>query len=392
MKPYYSDAQVTIYHGDCRDVLPAIDPCDTCVTDPPYGLAFMGKAWDHAVPDAEYWRAVRGAVKPGASLMAFGGTRLWHWLAVGIEEAGWEIRDTLMWMYGSGFPKSLDISKALDKAAGAEREDLGPSPNWRDAKRENGQSAGHFANPSRLTAPATDAAHEWQGWGTALKPAWEPIILAMRPLDGTFAENAVKHGVAGLNVDGGRVGTGERVYIESLGNRDPDRCYGKGLHGSKNAGTTTEGRWPANVLLDEEAARMLDEQSGVLTSGEPGVRRSMGFQGHASPPSVRQTGPGDSGGASRFFYTAKASRSERGEFNDHPTVKPLDLMAYLCRLTATPAGGTVLDPFMGSGSTLIAANRTGRKAVGIEKDEASCEIAAKRIMAENPDLFAGGAA
>lgn len=490
VKPYYSDATCTLYHGDCRDILPSLEPVESVMTDPPYGLAFMGKAWDHAVPDAGYWRLVRGATKPGGMLLAFGGTRLWHWLAVGIEKGGWEIRDTMMWLYGSGFPKSLDISKAIDRRrddyddvcavalwlrpfveatgfdvvteafgfsdetmararwtstsqpqvprwdqwiklkrlcslpgdmdaevwrlngrkgtpgeAWAAREVVGEKPSSLGGTVAAGERDPEYIARHRdlmvpITAPATDAAKLWNGWGSALKPSWEPVILAMKPLDGTFAQNALKHGVAGLNIDGGR--------IPGVKEGNPNRFVGSPPDGRNTYAQdkwTRErfvgqpidqhsGRWPANLILDEEAAALLDEQSGDVGGG---FGRAGGNVDHAAFGGGMKNrgqvfGHGDSGGASRFFYTAKASRSERGEFNTHPTVKPLDLMAYLCNLTATPTGGTVLDPFAGSGSTLIAALRSGRKAIGIELDERSCEIAAKRIQQENLDLFAGGAA
>jgi hypothetical protein len=205
-----------LHDGDCLDVMRAMDAnsVDTVVCDPPYGLSFMGKNWDHGVPGVAFWQAALQVAKPGAMLLAFGGTRTHHRLMVAIEDAGWEIRDVIMWVYGSGFPKSHDISKAIDKAAGATREVTGEydSRNRYDngQRASNGTYAKHITGektygPTNATAPATDAAQEWQGWGTALKPAWEPIIVAMKPLDGTFAQNAMKHGVAGLNIDGSRI-------------------------------------------------------------------------------------------------------------------------------------------------------------------------------------------
>lgn len=394
MSPYYSDAHVTIYHGDMRDVLPTLDPVETCITDPPYGLAFMGKAWDHAVPDETYWRLVRDAILPGGVLLAFGGTRLWHWLAVGIEQAGWEIRDTLMWLYGSGFPKSLDISKAIDKAASAEREVVGPN-RWDGLHGSRNTNAYGDASRAPTTAPATDAANTWHGWGTALKPAWEPIILAMNPLDGTFAQNAERHGVAGLNVDGARIEAPEGVQTRprhDVGTDAPHRqsnAMNKGFRGDVDE-SVRFGRWPANLVLDGDAAEMLDEQSGERTSGhmKAGTRRAAQDEpgsvcyGTYGGDATKADTYADSGGASRFFYTAKASRSDRGADNDHPTVKPSDLMKWLCTLTKTPTGGTVLDPFMGSGTTVYAAKEMGRKAIGIEIEERYCEIAAERCCQE----------
>jgi hypothetical protein len=214
--PYYDRDGITLYCANCRDMMPAMPPdsVDSIVTDPPYGLEFMGKGWDRGVPGVHFWQEALRVAKPGAHLLAFGGTRTFHRLACAIEDAGWEIRDTVMWVYGSGFPKSLDVSKAIDKAAGAEREVLGigaadcvylrrgePCQGHGDAgKRQSGPTI-HVA----ATAPATDAARQWDGWGTALKPAWEPIIVARKPLQGTVAANVLRWGVGGINVDACRI-------------------------------------------------------------------------------------------------------------------------------------------------------------------------------------------
>ena len=389
MIPYYSDQWATIYCGDCREILPTLNLVETCITDPPYGLGFMGKDWDHGVPGEHFWRLISDALLPGAMCLAFGGTRTHHRLMVAIEDAGFEIRDCLMFLYGAGFPKSLDVSKAIDKAAGAEREVTGKrndaflggtshKSNWRIGEDPVIREVALRNNPT------TEAAKLWDGWGTALKPAWEPIILAMKPLDGTFAQNALEHGVAGLNVDGARIaGTVPKVT------QGPSTS-----HSSWDVRDTLQesdphpsGRWPANVVLDEEAAGLLDEQSGERKDGMAVNRNRSGekpnsvYGTYASMQAV-DSGYGSSGGASRFFYTAKASRSDRGENNDHPTVKPSDLMKWLCRLTMTPTGGTVLDPFMGSGTTLYAAKESGRKSIGIEIEERYCEIAAERLCQE----------
>lgn len=412
-----------LYLGDCLSVMTAMPPdsIDTIITDPPYGLGFMGKAWDHGVPGIPFWQAALRVAKPAAMMLAFGGTRTFHRLTCAIEDAGWEIRDCLMWLYGSGFPKSLDISKAIDKAAGSKRETIGMNPNWRPAKTHGGAGFDKLGNGiaiMNLSTPATNLAKLWDGWGSALKPAWEPIILAMKPLDGTFAQNAERHGAAGLNIDGGRIG------METVGRGGANgfkHTHTALKRGGLGAGEPrpVSGRWPANLILDEEAAAMLDEQSGELPTGGSPKTANRGYTSKHSmfgrdvigraPPVV---GHADSGGASRFFYCAKASRAERnagpkgmplGEppasgrsmpapgrqeplgqkrENHHPTVKPLALMEYLCRLTMTPTGGIVLDPFAGSGSTCIAAKRVGRPSIGIEICPEYFDIACKRIETE----------
>lgn len=399
MKPYFEHDGIAIYHGDCREVLPPIAPVETCLTDPPYGLSFMGKEWDHGVPGEEFWRVISAALLPGAICLAFGGTRTFHRLTCTIEDAGFEIRDCLMWLYGTGFPKSLDVSKAIDKAAGAEREVVGPNLNTQG--RTNNMTGGRLigghlkdkGSVDFITAPTTDAAKQWEGWGTALKPAWEPIILAMKSLDGTFAQNALEHGVAGLNIDGSLVGVESRINGPSSPTNASRKSrvaagyrHDEGVGPGSSGGLVT-GRWPANVILDEETGALLDAQSGITKSsgGSGEASQKTALAGHIygtySGDTLGQNagGLGDSSGASRFFYCAKASKKERGEGNNHPTVKPQALMEYLCKLTSVPTGGTVLDPFMGSGSTLLAAHSVGRSAIGIDLEEKYCEIAAKRL-------------
>lgn len=354
---------------------------DTIITDPPYGLKFMGKGWDYGVPGVEFWREFLRVAKPGAMLFAFGGTRTFHRLTVAIEDAGWEIRDCMMWLYGSGFPKSHDISKAIDKQADVERITIGINPN----SRPNAKKDLYSINGSKsfdISVPNTDAAKAWDGWGTALKPAWEPIIIAMKPLDGTFADNAIKHGVAGLHIDAGRIGTDEDTRRAKSGYQDA-YVTGKYDPSKYNAfeSRPQQGRWPANIILDEDSAALLDEQTGELKSGVAVRSKSGGntFGGIIKKPKMSDLGYTDSGGASRFFYCAKASKKERGENNNHPTVKPLALLEYLCRLSETPTGGVVFDPFMGSGSTGIAARNTGRSFIGIDITPEYVEIAEQRI-------------
>jgi len=372
----------TILTGDCLEIMKTLpdNSIDAIVSDPPYGLKFMGKDWDHGIPGKQYWEEALRVAKPGSHLLAFGGTRTHHRLMVAIEDAGWEIRDVIMWCHGSGFPKSLDVSKAIDKAEGAERKIINSIPD-RWTQKGNSYNFSTDREQSEVNVyggAATEAAKQWSGYGTALKPAWEPVIMARKPIEGTVASNVLTYGTGAINIDGCR--------IEGP---DPHHNYGRtssdGMFNSKSNipfNTPQSGRFPANLILDEEAAGMLDEQSGVLKSGklspENNVKESSGWSGGSYSNRVKNTFERNSGGASRFFYCAKASPSERGAFNKHPTVKPLSLMRYLCRLVAPP-GGLVLDPFSGSGSTLIAAKQEGFNYLGIELNPEYVEIAKARI-------------
>ncbi len=521
--------------GDCLEVMKdwPDNAFDGIITDPPYGLGFMGKDWDTFKPGSlslkvskaqtayeksgkvddsnpnlkgrkcspigsisseagsydfsldsnkrfQQWFTVWAAeclriAKPGAIMLCFGGTRTYHRLTCAIEDAGWQIRDCVMWLYGSGFPKSHNISKVIDKHGGkavgwfgkwlrqwreennitqkevaklfpsktggltgcvanwelglnmptceqfnlicktfnlpfesikeAEREILSQNKNW--GKRGTVPISGY--GEFDTTAPATDLAKLWDGYGTALKPAWEPICVAMKPLDGTFAQNAEKWGVAGLNIDGGRIGT---ETISQHGRSDSPNRSMSGRNYAEPAGRNWQGRWPANVILDEEAGAMLDEQSGVSKSSGGRIDKKDVSGVSIVPAGQYQKGDpgfGDIGGASRFFYCAKASRAERNaglegmpekrpddrsdvgkgiwtekgtakQTNHHPTVKPLKLMEYLCRLLKPPTEHPILlDPFTGSGTTLMAAVNTGWDYVGIEKEKEYCPIAERRI-------------
>jgi site-specific DNA-methyltransferase (adenine-specific) len=368
----------TLHHGDCLEVMATMadNSVDAVVTDPPYGLSFMGKRWDYDVPSVEVWAECLRVLKPGGHLLAFAGTRTQHRMAVRIEDAGFEIRDMIAWVYGSGFPKSLDVSKAIDKAAGAEREVVGIAGRSGSARA---CMAGDFAGGEyHATAPATSEAQQWQGWGTALKPAWEPVIVARKPLTGTVAANVLKYGTGAINIDGCRVdGTPRTTHAD--GNR-------QGTHPApmdwgnrtEHAAPGASGRWPANLIhdgSDEVVAGFPQTTSGDLT---PYLNQSR--NGHAGVNSEWKTvtRTGDSGSAARFFYCAKASKADRGEGNTHPTVKPTGLMRYLCRLV-TPPGGIVLDPFMGSGSTGKAAILEGFQFIGIERDAEYLAIAEARI-------------
>jgi DNA modification methylase len=400
MTPYYSDDLATVLHGDCLEVMADMEPgsVDAVVCDPPYELGFMGKTWDASgvAYRPETWAEVLRVLKPGGHLLAFGGTRTFHRMTTAIEDAGFEVRDCLSWMYGSGFPKSLDVSKAIDKAAGAEREVVGK----RHAKyaTRNGTTFGG-SDPladhwNDATAPATDAAREWAGWGTALKPAWEPIVMARKPFRSTVAQNVLEHGTGALNIDGTRIGTaggggnGLGSHFDRLGDTEPRFKHGDDAGGSV-------GRWPANVVLDEHAAAMLDAQSGVSRDGVAVQRNKQ----EVDPSTVsfnsrrgsEDVGYGGEGGASRFFYTAKASKADRGTGNTHPTVKPISLMRWLVRMV-TPPGGTVLDPFAGSGSTLVAAVIEGFQCVGIEREDDYVQIIRSRLSAPIAPVLDFGAA
>jgi site-specific DNA-methyltransferase (adenine-specific) len=397
MTPFYDKDDLTLHQGDCREVMASFDENSIAaiVTDPPYGIHFMQKAWDTfgsaighdhhkgrersgSMHAGEYdysknaafqsWCQTWGAeamrvLKPGGHMVVCGSPRTYHRLAAGLEDAGFEIRDCLQWLFGSGFPKSLNLHG------------------------------------------------EWEGWGTALKPAYEPIVLARKPLAGTVAANVQQWGTGGLNIDACRIGDADTRNLKKGGGNDfpheDDSWQPRDvLFGSEH------GRWPANVALDEEAAALLDAMSGNVKAGGTlsGNEPSKPFDG----PDIYGVMDGrrewesyaDRGGASRFFYTAKTSRAER-EFglddleparrsdgrekdienprlrtnarrNDHPTVKPVDLMRWLCRLI-TPPGGIILDPFLGSGSTGMAALDEGFRFIGIDLEERYLEIARRRI-------------
>jgi DNA modification methylase len=568
-----TDNRWEVRHGDCRDIMRTLpdNSVDAIVSDPPYGLAFMGKEWDHGVPGVEFWTEALRVAKPGAHLVAFGGTRTFHRLAVAIEDAGWEVRDCLSWLYGSGFPKSLDVGKAIDKQRndlddvvqvtlhiaqragelgvsrrmlnqaiiGADN-DAGSAQSWTtittdgahkprvptwdqwlklkpllqlsdemDAEvwRLNGRKGqpgeafaerevvgkdGRSANESwlgtakrgengfgigewHITRPATDAAKQWDGWGTALKPAWEPIVLARKPLVGTVAANVTQYGTGGINVDGCRIGdtveTWPKTRARPTNPRDLHHDYTGSETRTVQTGDVPSGRWPANVCLDEDAAALFPESRFFFVAREgqcdnvndatptssPADNQADSAQGLASQShnqekcgvglastpdcdcstqrhshalnaepmdsiATTQTTPTccESCGSAlpvteestsqasaervegvnvrvsetRFLYSPKASRREReaGDVkNVHPTVKPIALMRWLCRLV-TPPNGLVLDPFNGSGSTGCAAVLEGFRYLGAELDAEYVEIARKRIahwasQTPEPDLF-----
>lgn len=497
MKPYYQTELGKLYHGDCIEVMKRLpdNSIDTICTDPPYGIGFMGKEFDTFKPKevkkrkklkyktdykngipikrkkpelvtydsgareaGSYDLSLKGnhafqewcykwskeafrIAKPGCIMLCFGGTRTFHRLTCAIEDAGWEIRDCLMWIYGSGFPKSYDISKGIDKQKGCKKTER-RQPFGRENRNQTPKSmpfggdniGGNGTIPYHK--PTTPEAKLWNGYGTALKPAWEPIILAMKPVDKNFVNNALKHGVAGLWIDGGRIETKPRNpgFINEICRKN--KIYGKDdriLPIKEKWNPENKSRFPSNLILDEESARMLDEQSGELSQcgGEKKTIHKNGIFKIGQPaPIYRETFHG----ASRFFYVAKASPSERNEGledfeeieighnrfdkcnncggyilqnpdrpsackcknpsrehnktsgNIHPTVKPIDLMRYLVRLTRTPTGGTVLDLFAGSGTTGIACEREDRKYILIEKELEYCEISKQRLKVETEQL------
>lgn len=392
----------TLYLGDCLGVLKAMpdNSVDSVVTDPPYGLSFMGKRWDYDVPSVEIWAECLRVLKPGGHLLAFAGTRTQHRMAVRIEDAGFEIRDMIAWVYGSGFPKSLNVANAIHDAAigqpqgGAKPRSKNHGKFKSGCSSENETGRGFGAGPGQFMVEAGGKAERdlvteaitWQGWGTALKPALEPITVARKPLVGPVAANVLAHGTGALNIDGCRVPTDEDLnggaYVKEGG-----RSESQSLHGGtgmnqpgKTAGrefVQPSGRWPANLIHDgsDEVVAGFPQ-----SSAKNGVTQGEGKGGIWSESTGKRAGPthGDTGSAARFFYCAKASKKDRGEGNTHPTVKPTELMRYLCRLV-TPPGGVVLDPFMGSGSTGKAAILEGFAFIGIERERESFDTAVARI-------------
>ena len=410
---------IRLINGSSPEALCTLDDnsVDSIVTDPPYGLSFMGKKWDYDVPSVDVWRECLRVLKPGGHLLAFAGTRTQHRMAVRIEDAGFEIRDMIAWVYGSGFPKSLDVSKAIDKAAGAVREVVGENPNSRPNMVRVGAAVLSPRVDAPITAPATDLARQWEGWGTALKPALEPITVARKPLIGTVAENVTTWGTGAINVDGGRV-PGDGGGWNGLGDT-PTNAYAQDWRRPDGVQREPLGRFPANLIHDGS-----DEVVGLFPVSKDGVTGKRTANGSMFDMGAHDQwgGYGGAGSAARFFYCAKASRSDRedgcahleaktaGEVtggreegsaglesprsgagrrreetrNHHPTVKPTDLMRYLCRLV-TPPGGVILDPFMGSGSTGRGAVLEGFSFIGVEREADYIEIARARIGAVAPE-------
>ena len=430
--------------GDCIDKLKELDDnsVDSIVTDPPYGLSFMGKKWDYDVPSQGIFEECLRVLKPGGHLLSFAGSRTYHRMAVRVEDAGFEIRDQIMWVYGSGFPKSMNIGKAMDKVQGNERKVIGKQ-NYSIPKADNTIQASSYGisggllkdgkKAERLVPDITKGNSEWEGWGTALKPAHEPIVMARKPLsEKTVVDNVLEWGTGGINVEESRIPYKSKDDMEIRKNthRETNKLGDGNFGGGKYSQPVESGRFPSNIIFDEEAGKILDEQSGISksTGGRSGNKEGVGQNGIYGQYSgeVRDENPGlgDIGGASRFFYCPKTSKTDRnegledfeikqtvgggggigdyqddvnsasGKFgsekapskNNHPTVKPTDLMLYLIRLV-TPKGGTTLDPFMGSGSTGKAATRGGFDFIGIEREKDYMEIAKTRIQYEKDNPY-----
>ena len=439
-----------VIHGDCLEVLRTLpDACvDAVVTDPPAGISFMGREWDSDKGGRDAWIAWLSSVmreclrvlKPGGHAFVWALPRTSHWTGMALEDAGFEVRDRLAHLFGTGFPKSLDVSKAIDAAAGAERDTkawckgeaggIGMGLNALCPECGKWMRSPDPCKCSRDSGPATPEAARWSGWGTALKPACEDWWLARKPLISTVAQNVLAHGTGGLNIDGCRIESAKRHPGKYVDSANPDATVRFVGSSDRSVFDATKGRWPANVVLSHYetctddactpgcAVAMLDEQSGALhkRGNRGGTKGSgLGYMGGVDSSDRLDPGSfGDSGGASRFFYCAKPSRRERdagcehlpprsggeatdredgsdglkspragagrtgGARNHHPTVKSVALMRWLCRLI-TPPGGVVLDPFCGSGSTGVAAVLEGFRFIGIEREADYAEIARSRI-------------
>jgi DNA modification methylase len=396
---------INLLHGDCLEQMKTLadNSVDAIVSDPPYGISFMAKKWDYDVPSVEVWEEALRVLKPGGHALIACGTRTQHRMVVNIEDAGFEIRDVVSWIYGSGFPKSLNISKAMDKAAGAISHTgsafrVAGAGSRRDIQNKNGKAGMSY------TTPITDGAKQWDGWGTALKPACEFFTLCRKPLsESTVAKNVLKWNTGGINIDGCRV---EGITDSDKNNFHQNRKTIKEYKGDDtlyNLGTkkvcsaeNPQGRFPANLIHDgsQEVLDLFPETKPSKKAARGGTNANPMDWGNPRSDGSIPKGHDDNGGsAARFFYCAKASKKDRDEGltnvtgddvvtvvnrNNHPTVKPTALMTYLCRLI-TPPNGVVLDPYMGSGSTGKAAVREGFSFVGIELDKDYYEIAKARV-------------
>lgn len=359
-----------LIHGDSREELRGVpdNSVDSVITDPPYELSFMGAKWDSTgiAYDPEFWAECLRILKPGGLLLSFGAPRTYHRIAVGIEDAGFEIREGLMWVYGSGMPHGQNISKAIDRKLGAKRSQIrgrGGLNNYPFRNDDGWSKIGEKEPLMDSEIPVTDEAKRWKGWNTGLKPAYEPIVLAQKPREGSFVNNVLKHGVGGMNIDACRVSSSDEYIINRFtGGAKP---WGDAVGEDYESVTETKGRWPANFILDEEAASVLDKQVGKTSKG-------------IIPSRYFKTIPNETEENDRFFYSGKVSKKER-RGSTHTTMKPLALMRYLARLV-TPPDGTILDPFMGSGTTGEAALLEGFKFIGIEKEEEYFNFSYDRLL------------
>lgn len=409
--------KTSIFHGNCLEVLKTIEDetYTGIVSDPPYGLSFMGKKWDYDVPSIEVFEQLLRVTKKGGFIFCFGGSRTFHRMACNMEDAGWILRDTIMWVYGSGFPKSLDISKGIDKKLGKKVHNQGYIPN-----KKNNVFGKTFGGGEKTTNynPQTEESKLWDGYGTGLKPSFEPIIVAMKPMDNGFVDNALDVGVSGMNLSECRVGN-EEVLIST---------WDKGASFFDPVGTTNKqeytnrisiGRWPANFIHDgsDEVEECFPTTSPSSKGGTRGSKDS--FFARFNTRNYPRNGYEDSGSASRFFYCAKPSSSEKqkgcdeleikqskggGGMNDahlgraygslkapsknhHPTVKPINLMRYIVRLSKMPKDTKLLDPYMGSGTTVVASILEGIDCDGIERENDYVLIAQKRIKQARKDYL-----
>lgn len=398
-----------IHHGDCLEILKTLPDCSihSLVTDPPAGISFMNLAFDSDRGGRTQWIAWMKEImqeclrvmKPGAHGLVWALPRTSHWTATALEDAGFEVRDIVNHIFGSGFPKSHNVSKAIDKMQGAEREVVGPNKFSHLNGKENKVFYGKASRPDE-TISHTPEAKQWDGWGTALKPAVEHWILIRKPLEeSTIAENVLKHGTGGLNIDQSRIQSSDQDQLAKNWDRETNTDLRSGNYGKGKASgivftaQAPSGRFPANLLLSHNEdcedsctegcpVADLDRQSGVLKTHGGGFGDYFGSKMFSGGRVNFKNQPKDRGGASRFFYCSKASKRDKGELNTHPTIKNTKLMSYLINLI-TPPNGVVLDPFAGSGSTLVAAQRDGFQFIGIEKELEYFNIMKARI--ENCD-------
>lgn len=388
-----------IYQGNSKSQLQNLDDqsIHSVVTDPPYELGFMDRDWDESgiAFDEEFWSEVRRVLKPGGHVLSFGGARTHHRLMVAIENSGFEIRDTLMWVYASGFPKSHNVNRGIDKELGREdeREVVGTEQRLNEPSglvKAGRGSESREKITREITAPASEEAKKWEDWGTALKPCYEPIVLARKPLsEDTIAQNTLKHSTGAINIDGCRMPTDDDTQRQA-GDRQSDTYEEAGGMFKPGKGAVSggheDGRWPTNFFIGERTSVLLDKQGGKTKSQ---VRNPTGdtqgsdrvAMGEVTTPDTTERGYNDSGGISRYFYSPKPHKKEKNigcEDNYHPTVKPIELTSYLIRMV-TPEEGKVMDPFLGSGTTALAAILEDREFIGIELDNEKADLSKQRV-------------